>query len=37
MKDTLSPASIEILHQIKQASDPQNIFGIRNNVFAEDK
>ncbi|NJM28305.1 MAG: FAD-binding oxidoreductase, partial [Pseudanabaena sp. RU_4_16] len=34
MKDTLSPASIEILHQIKQASDPQNIFGIRNNVFA---
>jgi alkyldihydroxyacetonephosphate synthase len=37
MKDTLSPASIELLRQIKQASDPQNIFGIRNNVFAEDK
>ena len=35
MKDTLSPASIELLHQIKQASDPQNIFGIRNNVFAD--
>lgn len=34
MKDTLSPASIELLHQIKQASDPQNIFGIRNNIFA---
>jgi alkyldihydroxyacetonephosphate synthase len=35
MKNTLSPASIELLHQIKLASDPQNIFGIRNNVFAE--
>lgn len=35
IKDTLSPASIELLHQIKKASDPQNIFGIRNNVFGE--
>ena len=34
MQDTLSPASIELLHQIKQSSDPQNIFGIGNNVFA---
>ncbi|WP_088241313.1 FAD-linked oxidase C-terminal domain-containing protein [Calothrix rhizosoleniae] len=37
MQDTLSPASIELLHQIKQSTDPQNIFGIRNNVFAEKK
>ena len=37
MNDTLSPASIELLHQIKQASDPQNIFGIRNNVFVDKK
>ncbi|PSB03017.1 FAD-binding oxidoreductase [Merismopedia glauca] len=35
MKDTLSPASIELLRQIKKASDPQNIFGVRNNILAE--
>jgi alkyldihydroxyacetonephosphate synthase len=35
MPDTLSEASIELLRQVKQAHDPQNIFGIRNNVFAE--
>jgi alkyldihydroxyacetonephosphate synthase len=35
LKDTLSPGSIQLLQQIKQASDPQNIFGIRNNVFTE--
>ena len=35
MKDTLSPSSIELLKKIKQASDPKNVFGIRNNVFAE--
>jgi alkyldihydroxyacetonephosphate synthase len=35
MKDALSPTSIKLLHQIKQAIDPQNIFGIRNNVFAD--
>ncbi len=35
MKDTLSPSSIELLKKIKQASDPNNVFGIRNNVFAE--
>ncbi|NEP58380.1 MAG: hypothetical protein F6K31_15405, partial [Symploca sp. SIO2G7] len=37
MKDTLSPASIELLRQLKQSSDPQNIFGIGNNVFAKNK
>lgn len=32
---TLSAADIALLHQTKAALDPQNIFGIRNNVFAE--
>jgi alkyldihydroxyacetonephosphate synthase len=32
----LSPASIELIKQTKQALDPQNIFGIGNNVFAEE-
>lgn len=32
---TLSAASIGILKDVKQANDPQNIFGIRNNVFAD--
>jgi alkyldihydroxyacetonephosphate synthase len=36
MKDTLSQPSIELVKEMKQANDPQNIFGIRNNVFAED-
>jgi alkyldihydroxyacetonephosphate synthase len=31
----LSPASIELLKQTKQTLDPQNIFGIRNNIFTE--
>jgi alkyldihydroxyacetonephosphate synthase len=35
MSQTISPASIELLKKIKQANDPQNIFGIRNNIFAE--
>ena len=35
MTQTLSPTSIELLKQVKAASDPQNIFGIRNNIFAE--
>ena len=36
MKDTLSQPSIEFVKDMKQAADPQNIFGIRNNVFAEE-
>ncbi|MEM9483928.1 MAG: FAD-binding oxidoreductase [Cyanobacteria bacterium P01_F01_bin.116] len=35
MKDTLSGASIKLLRQLKQASDPQNIFGICNNIFTK--
>ncbi|RIK33260.1 MAG: oxidase [Chloroflexi bacterium] len=31
----LSPTSIELLRQTKQALDPQNIFGIRNNIFTD--
>ncbi len=37
MRDTLSPASIEILKNLKRSSDPANIFGIRNNIFAEEE
>lgn len=32
---TLSPAAIELVRQVKQAVDPGNVFGIRNNVLAE--
>jgi len=35
MKDTLSPDSIKWLRKIKSTVDPQNIFGIRNNVLAD--
>jgi len=34
MKDTLSPASIEFLRRAKKCVDPQNVFGVGNNVFA---
>ncbi|KAA3659389.1 MAG: FAD-binding oxidoreductase [Chloroflexi bacterium] len=34
MADTLSETSIELLKDIKQAYDPDNIFGIGNNIFA---
>lgn len=34
MPQVLSPAGIELLHTIKQANDPSNVFGIGNNVFA---
>lgn len=36
MDQTLSPASIALIKEIKKANDPQNIFGIRNNVFADE-
>ncbi|NQV29926.1 MAG: FAD-binding oxidoreductase [Candidatus Marinimicrobia bacterium] len=35
MKGTISPASIEMIKQIKTAHDPNNIFGVANNVFSE--
>ncbi|MBC8374572.1 MAG: FAD-binding oxidoreductase [FCB group bacterium] len=35
MKGTISPASIDWLKKIKTSHDPKNIFGVRNNIFAE--
>ena len=35
MKQALSLSSIDLLKKIKNSADPQNIFGIRNNVFAD--
>lgn len=35
MGDTISPATADLLKQVKQAHDPQNIFGIRNNIFGD--
>jgi alkyldihydroxyacetonephosphate synthase len=32
---TLSPAAMDVIRRIKQAADPGNVFGIRNNVLAE--
>lgn len=36
MDRTLSPAGIEMVKEIKRTNDPQNIFGIRNNIFSEE-
>ena len=35
VSQTLSPAAIELLKGVKTSTDPDNVFGIRNNVFAE--
>ncbi len=35
MQQAISPAAAELIKEIKKANDPQNIFGIRNNIFAE--
>ncbi|MEE8349983.1 MAG: FAD-binding oxidoreductase, partial [Acidobacteriota bacterium] len=35
LKETLSSMSIELIKSVKQCNDPHNIFGIRNNVFAD--
>ena len=35
MKHTISPAATALIKDIKKANDPQDIFGIRNNIFAE--
>jgi alkyldihydroxyacetonephosphate synthase len=32
---TMSAAAIELLKGVKKSADPQNVFGIRNNVFAD--
>jgi alkyldihydroxyacetonephosphate synthase len=32
---TLPPASVQLLKEIKLSADPQNIFGIGNNIFAD--
>ena len=36
MRDRFSVASIQLLKKVKQSHDPQNIFGIRNNIFTND-
>lgn len=33
MANFISPASIQLIKKLKEASDPLNIFGIRNNIF----
>ena len=35
MGKTLSQSSIDLIKNIKKVHDPKNIFGIRNNVFAD--
>jgi alkyldihydroxyacetonephosphate synthase len=35
MDETISPTTINVLREVKKAHDPQNIFAIRNNIFAE--
>ena len=35
LPDTMSPASIELIRQLKASHDPNNVFGIRNNVLAD--
>ena len=35
MDQTISPATVEVLKSVKETHDPQNIFGVRNNIFAE--
>ncbi len=37
MKQTLSPAGVRLIKDMKQVSDPDNIFGIRNNVLADEE
>ena len=32
MRDTISESSIEMVRGIKQAQDPKNVFGVRNNI-----
>ena len=36
MRDRFSVASIQLLKKVKQSHDPQNIFGIQNNIFTND-
>ncbi len=35
LPQTMTPASEEMVRELKQAVDPENIFGVRNNVLAE--
>ncbi len=37
LPQTLTPASVELLREVKTGVDPANIFGIANNVFAPEK
>ena len=35
MRDTISESSIEMVRGIKQAQDPKNVFGAKNNIVLE--
>ena len=37
MDQTISPAAVDLLREIKTAADPTNVFGIGNNVFSSDE
>lgn len=34
MVDTLTPVGMDMIREIKQATDPSNVFGVANNVFS---
>jgi alkyldihydroxyacetonephosphate synthase len=34
---TLTPAAVDLLRDVKAAADPGNVFGIANNIFALEK
>jgi alkyldihydroxyacetonephosphate synthase len=37
MSQTLTPAAIDLIREVKEGVDPTNVFGIGNNVFAKEE